>query len=226
MLTLRAQPAIPLTLLILALVAGVRRAEAQVRGIPVYNNGIPSGIGIYGDVGFPDEEAGKGTAYAVSGRAGFGAFGATAILSTFDPDGAGENDVSVGATLNYKIFGAPLTPLSVTLQAGIGYSKPDVGLLPGDEDELRFPIGLGFALMIPNPALAIQPWIAPRVDVVQLSGGGISDTETNLGLGGGVELNLLNGFGVHAAYDRVFIDGGDPSTFGLGAHYAFRIPGL
>ena len=226
MLTLRAQPAIPLTLLILALVAGVRRAEAQVRGIPVYNNGIPSGIGIYGDVGFPDEEAGKGTAYAVSGRAGFGAFGATAILSTFDPDGAGENDVSVGATLNYRVFGAPLTPLSVTLQAGIGYSKPDVGLLPGDEDELRFPIGLGFALMIPNPALAIQPWIAPRVDVVQLSGGGISDTETNLGLGGGVELNLLNGFGVHAAYDRVFIDGGDPSTFGLGAHYAFRIPGL
>ncbi|HZN98663.1 MAG TPA: outer membrane beta-barrel protein [Gemmatimonadales bacterium] len=226
MLTLRAQPAIPLTLLILALVAGVRRAEAQVRGIPVYNNGIPSGIGIYGDVGFPDEEAGKGTAYAVSGRAGFGAFGATAILSTFDPDGSGENDVSVGATLNYKVFGAPLTPLSVTLQAGIGYSKPDVGLLPGDEDELRFPIGLGFALMIPNPALAIQPWIAPRVDVVRLSGGGISDTETNLGLGGGVELNLLNGFGVHAAYDRVFIDGGDPSTFGLGAHYAFRIPGL
>jgi Outer membrane protein beta-barrel domain len=225
-LTLRAQPAIPLTFLILALVAGGRRAEAQVRGIPVYNNGIPSGIGIYGDVGFPDEEAGKGTAYAVSGRAGFGAFGATAILSTFDPDGAGENDVSVGATLNYKIFGAPLTPLSVTLQAGIGYSKPDVGLLPGDEDELRFPIGLGFALMIPNPALAIQPWIAPRVDVVRLSGGGISDTETNLGLGGGVELNLLNGIGVHAAYDRVFIDGGDPSTFGLGAHYAFRIPGL
>jgi hypothetical protein len=114
----------------------------------------------------------------------------------------------------------------VTLQAGIGYSKPDVGLLPGEEDELRFPIGLGFALMIPNPALAIQPWIAPRIDVVRLSGGGISDTETNLGLGGGVELNLLNGFGVQAAYDRVFIDGGDPSTFGLGAHYAFRIPGL
>ncbi len=226
MLTLRPQPAIRLAIVILALAAGGRRAEAQVRGIPVYNNGIPSGIGIYGDVGFPDEEAGKGTAYAVSGRAGFGAFGATAILSTFDPDGAGENDVSVGATLNYKVFGGPLTPLSVTLQAGIGYSKPDVGLLPGDEDELRFPIGAGFALMIPNPVLAIQPWIAPRVDVVRVSGGGISDTETNLGLGGGVELNLLNGFGVHAAYDRVFIDGGDPSTFGLGAHYAFRIPGL
>jgi hypothetical protein len=39
-------------------------------------------------------------------------------------------------------------------------------------------------------------------------------------------LNLLSGFGLHAAYDRVFLDGGDPSIFGLGAHYAFRIPGL
>jgi hypothetical protein len=221
-----AQAAFAIASLTLCLTVGSEMAAAQVRGIPVYNSGIPSGIAIYGDVGFPDQEAGKGTAFAVSGRAGFGPFGATAILSTFNPDGAGDNAVSVGATLNYKLFGGPLIPLSVTLQGGIGYSKPDVGILPGDETELRFPVGLGFALTIPNPVLAIHPWIAPRVDIVRLSGGGLSDTETNFGLGGGVELNLLNGFGVHAAYDRVFLDGGDPSVFGLGAHYAFRIPGL
>lgn len=201
-------------------------AAAQVRGIPVYNNGIPTGIAVYGDVGFSNRDAGKGTAFGVSGRAGFGPFGATAMLATFNPEGAGDNNLSVGATLNYKIFGGPLIPLSVTLQGGIGYSKPDVGILPGDEDELRFPIGLGFALTIPNPALAIHPWLAPRVDVIRVSGGGLSDTETNFGLSGGVELNLLNGLGVHAAYDRVFADGGDPGIFGLGAHYAFRIPGL
>lgn len=221
-----AQCVVALASLILCPMVGRQTAEAQVRGIPVYNNGIPTGIAIYGDVGFPDQEAGKGTAFAVSGRAGFGPFGATAMLSTFNPDGAGDNDLSVGATLNYKIFGGPLIPLSVTLQGGIGYSKPDLGLLPGDENELRFPVGLGFALTIPNPALAIQPWIAPRLDIIRVSGGGLSDTETSFGLGGGVELNLLNGFGVHAAYDRVFMDGGDPSVFGLGAHYAFRIPGL
>lgn len=201
-------------------------AAAQVRGIPVYNNGIPTGIAVYGDVGFSNRDAGKGTAFGVSGRTGFGPFGATAMLATFNPEGAGDNNLSVGATLNYKIFGGPLIPLSVTLQGGIGYSKPDVGILPGDEDELRFPIGLGFALTIPNPALAIHPWLAPRVDVIRVSGGGLSDTETNFGLSGGVELNLLNGLGVHAAYDRVFADGGDPGIFGLGAHYAFRIPGL
>jgi hypothetical protein len=121
------------------------------------------------------------------------------------------------------VFGGPLIPLSVTLQGGIGYSKPETGLLPGQDTELRFPVGLGFALTIPNPALAIRPWIAPRVDIVRSSGNGLSDTQTNFGLGGGLELNMLNGFGLQAAYDRVFTDGGDPSVFGIGAHYAFRI---
>jgi hypothetical protein len=202
-------------------------ANAQVRGIPVYNSGIATGIGIYGDVGFPNEDAGKGTALALSGRGGFGPFGATAILSMFNPDAPGDSKLSVGATLNYKVFGGPLIPLSVTLQGGIGYSKPDIGLLPDlDLSELRFPVGLGFALTIPNPALAIKPWIAPRLDIVRVSGGGTSDTDTNFGIGGGLELNLLSGLGVHAAYDRVFGDGRDPSVFGFGAHYTFRVPGL
>jgi hypothetical protein len=202
-------------------------AAAQVRGIPVYNSGIPSGIAIYGDIGFPNVESGKGRALALSGKAGFGPFGATAMLSTFNPEAPGDSKLSVGGTLNYKIFGGPLIPLSVTLQGGIGYSKPDDGFLPsGEVNEFRFPIGVGFALTIPNPALAVKPWIAPRVDIIRVSGGGLSDTESNFGLGGGLELNLLSGLGFHAAYDRVFMDGGDPSVFGFGAHYAFRIPGL
>lgn len=207
--------------MILAL--GPSRVGAQVRGIPVYNSGVASGIAIYGDVGFPNGDAGKGAAVAVTGRAASGPLGATAILSSFNPDGPAGSSLSVGATLNYKVFGGPLIPLSVTLQGGIGYSKPETGLLPGQDTELRFPVGMGFALTIPNPALAIRPWIAPRVDVVRSSGNGLSDTQTNFGLGGGLELNLLNGFGLQAAYDRVFTDGGDPTVFGIGAHYAFRI---
>jgi hypothetical protein len=221
------QWAVRLVALLVSFGVGVSQVAAQVQGLPVYNNGVPRGIAIYGDIGFPDENAGKGTAYGVSGRFGFGALGATAILSTFDPDGPGSSDVSLGATLNYKIFGGPLVPLSVTLQGGIGYAKPESGLLPGsDATELHFPIGVGFALTIPNPALALQPWIAPRVDIVHASLSGTTDSQTNFGLGAGIELNLLNGFGLQAAYDRVFVDGGDPTVFGLGAHYAFRIPGL
>jgi hypothetical protein len=202
-------------------------AVAQVRGIPVYNVGVPRGIGIYGDVGFPNDEAGGGTAYALTGRAGFGVFGATAILSSYNPEGPGDSDLSVGATLNYRVFGGPLVPLAVTLQAGIGYSKPETGVIDLDASQLRFPVGVGFALTIPNPVLAIKPWLAPRLDIVRNSfETADAETDTNFGLSGGLELNTLGGFGVHASYDAIFADGGTPGVFGVGAHYTFRVPGL
>jgi len=215
-------------LVVLALSIGASPAGAQNPGLPVYNFGVPRGIGLYGDVGFPNDQAGGGTVYGVTGRAGFGPIGATATLSSFNQDGPGGGDVSVGGTLNYKLLGGPLVPLSVTLQGGISYLKLGEGFLPGEEvNAYRFPVGLGFALVIPNPVLAIHPWLAPRVDISYQKAGGRSNTETNFGLSGGLELNLLNGFGVHAAYDRVFAkDVADPATFGVGAHYTFRVPGL
>ena len=211
--------------LLLALAA--TPAAAQVRGIPVYNSGVPRGIGLYGDVGFPNDRAGGGTGYGLTAKAGFGLFGVSAMLSSYDPDGPGGSDVSVGGTLNYRVFGGPLVPLSVTLQGGVGYAKPDAGFLPNDDiTEWHFPVGLGFALTIPNPALAIRPWLAPRVDIVRTSVGGADETDTNFGLSGGLELNLLSGLGLQAAYDAVFVDGGTAGVFGLGAHYSFRVPGL
>ncbi|MGH7498046.1 MAG: outer membrane beta-barrel protein [Gemmatimonadales bacterium] len=207
---------------------------AQVPGLPVYNQGVPRGIGLYGDVGLPDNDAGGGTAYGVTGRAGFGFAGVTATVSTYNPDGPGDGKVSVGATGNLRVFGGPLVPLSVTLQGGVGYHKPDNSFLPGGASikQWRFPVGVGFALTIPNPALAIKPWLAPRLDIVRTSTSNIpgapdgSDTQTHFALSGGIELNLLNGFGLHAAYDRTFGNGTDPSVFGFGAHYVFRVPGL
>lgn len=213
---------------VLALTLGASPARAQNPGLPVYNIGVPRGIGLYGDVGFPNDAAGGGTAYGATARAGFGLFGATATLSSLNSDGPGGSDVSVGGTLNYRLLGGPLVPLSVTLQGGISYAKPGEGLLPGGEvTAYRFPVGVGFALVIPNPVLAIHPWLAPRVDIDYRKTGSASNTETNFGLSGGLELNFLNGFGLHAAYDRVFAkDVADPSTFGIGAHYSFRVPGL
>jgi hypothetical protein len=215
-------------IVILLLALGARPLRAQNPGLPVYNLGVPRGIGLYGDVGFPNDAAGGGTAYGATVRAGFGPIGATATLSALNPDGPAGSDVSVGGTLNYKLLGGPLVPLSVTLQAGVSYAKPGESLLPGNEvTAYHFPIGIGFALVIPNPVLAIHPWLAPRVDIATTKIGGSSTTDTNFGLSGGLEFNLLNGFGIQAAYDRVFAkDIEDPSTFGVGAHYTFRVPGL
>jgi hypothetical protein len=215
-------------LVVLALGLAASPARAQNPGLPVYNIGVPRGIGIYGDVAFPNDVAGGGTAYGVTGRAGLGLFGATATLSSLNPDGPGGSDLSVGGTLNYRLLGGPLVPLSVTLQGGVSYAKPGEGFLPGQEvTAYRFPVGVGFALVVPNPVLAIVPWLAPRVDIDYRKAGSSSNTDTNFGLSGGLEFNFLNGFGVHAAYDRVFAkDVADPSTFGIGAHYSFRLPGL
>jgi hypothetical protein len=216
----------------LALTLGAGPLRAQNPGLPVYNIGVPRGIGIYGDVGFPNAAAGKGTAYGATARAGFGPIGATATLSSYNPAGAGGGDVSVGGTLNYKLLGGPLVPLSVTLQGGVSYVKSSQGslLTPAggtDANVYHVPIGVGFALVIPNPVLAIHPWLAPRLDISHATQSGASNTETNFGLSGGLELNLLNGFGIQAAYDRVFAkDVADPATFGIGAHYTFRAPGL
>jgi hypothetical protein len=119
-------------------------------------------------------------------------------------------------------------PLAVTLQGGIGYSKPETGgVIDLEASQLRFPVGVGFALTIPNPVLAIKPWLAPRLDIVRNSfENADAETDTNFGLSGGLELNTLGGFGVHASYDAIFADGGTPGVFGVGAHYTFRVPGL
>jgi hypothetical protein len=213
---------------VLALTLGASPLRAQNPGLPVYNFGVPRGIGVYGDVAFPNDAAGGGTVYGITGRAGLGPVGVTATLSSFNADGPGGSDVSVGGTLNYKLLGGPLVPLSVTLQGGISYFKPGEGFLPGVETTAyHLPFGLGFALVIPNPVLSIHPWLAPRVDISHQTSDAGSNTDTNFGLSGGLELNFLNGFGVHAAYDRVFAkDLTDPSTFGVGVHYTFRVPGL
>ena len=235
-------------LVILALVAAAAPAGAQNPGLPVYNIGVPRGIGLYGDVGFPNDAAGGGTVFGATGRAGFGPLGVTATLSSYDSDTPGAGDIAVGGTLNYKLLGGPLVPLSVTLQAGASYvkaaSESDIIALPADASgqalfvpkpllpgetlhAYHFPIGIGFALVIPNPVLSIHPWLAPRVDISRLSTESDAETSTNFGLSGGIELNLLNGFGVQAAYDRVFSDASDdPTTFGIGVHYTFRVPGL
>jgi hypothetical protein len=212
--------------LALALTLGVASAaSAQALGLPVYNSGVPSGLGVYGDVAFPNDAAGNGYALGATGRLGVSRVGVTATIASFNPSGPDNTLTTFGATGNYKLLGGPLIPFSATLQGGVGYGKVGDGL--GSAKIWHFPIGLGIGLTIPNPALAIKPWIAPRIDITQTSiSGGSSDTDSHFGVSAGVELNFLNGFGLHAAYDRVFASGQDPGIFAVGAHYGFRIPGL
>jgi opacity protein-like surface antigen len=209
--------------------AFVPTASAQVLGLPVYNSGVPHGVGIYGNVGFPNADYGKGTAFGATGRVGLGFIGASATIATYNPQGAGPSITSVGGTADIKVFGGPLVPLSVTLQGGLGYWKTTIAGPAGvlvDEKTFHAPVGLGIALSIPNPVLAIKPWIAPRLDIVHTSIPGASNTDTHFGISGGVEFNLLSGIGAQLAYDWMKNGSVKPGVFEAGLHYTIRVPGL
>lgn len=213
-----------LTLAVVAAAGLSGGLSAQVFGMPVRNAGVGTGIGIAGDVGFPNGDAGKGIAFAATGMVGLGPLGVTGSVGSFNPKGPGSSLSSVGVTGNLKIFGGPLVPLSVTAQAGAAYGKAD------DVKYLHVPVGIGVALTIPNPVFSIKPWIAPRLDVVRttvpaltltsLSGGGGSSTDKNFGISGGVDLGFLSGLSIRVMYDRVSADDGvHPGVFSVGAGF-------
>ena len=217
-----------LSALLVTTVAG--SLGAQVRGIPVYNSGVAGGLALAAEFGVPNNASGGGIAYGASARMGLGIIGVSAMAIRSDPSGAGGSSVGVGATLDYKLFGGPLIPLSVTLQGGAGYSRNAFIAQPSGSTShvtnLRIPIGVGIAMSLPNPVLAIKPWIAPRVDIVRSSVEGTSATSTAFAISGGVEFNLLSGLGLHTGYDWSRRDGVTYGTCGVGVHYALRVPGL
>ena len=210
-------------LLTVALLGLVLRAEAQVvavTGLPVRNAGITTGLSLGAEVGLPDADYGKGTAFGARGAVGMGPIGVSAVISSWKPKG-GKSATAIGGYAALKVFGGPLIPLSVTLQGGAEYAK-----LSGVK-RLHLPVGLGIALKIPNPALAIKPWIAPRLDISRLSTVVSSNTDTHFGISGGVDFSLLGGIGFGVAYDRVWAGKGvSPSVFSAGVNYTIKVPGL
>ncbi len=208
-------------LAVLAGIIGVPSfASAQVAGLPVRNAGVGTGIGIAADVGFPNGDYGKGTAFGGTGFVGLGPLGVTASVSRWNPGGDGDAVTSLGGTLNLKVFGGPLIPLSLTLQGGIGRTRTS-DIEGASITTMHFPIGLGVGVTIPNPAFSIKPWAAPRIDVVHQSGEGLlGGTRAKFGISGGVDVGFLSGISIRAMYDRVSAGGGlHPAVLSLGAGF-------
>lgn len=195
-----------------ALLAG-STASAQVKGLPVINSGIRSGIGIAGDVGFADSDYGKGTTFGATGILGAGIFGATATVASYDPTGNGGKISSYGGTLNLRVIGVPLAPISLTFQTGYGYWKI------ADQGFHHVPVGLGLAFRIPTPAFSLTPWIAPRADIQHAS-----ETRSKFAVSAGVDLGFVFGLGARVTYDWVNESNGvRPGIWGIGAHWMFGL---
>jgi hypothetical protein len=188
-------------------------ASAQVRGLPVVNNGAASGVGIGAEIGLPNDEAGGGTTLGASAGLGMGPLGLTAAVSRSTPDN-GATVWSQGAALSLRLFGGPLVPFRVTLQGGAAIW--DEGAIDG----LHVPLSVGFAATIPNPLFAIRPWIAPRIDLVRTELNGVSDgTVSEFGISGGIELGFITGLAIRVAYDRILTDD-SPSILSFGVGFA------
>ncbi|HSE27081.1 MAG TPA: outer membrane beta-barrel protein [Gemmatimonadales bacterium] len=206
-----------------ALALAAAPAAAQVPGLPVFNSGVTRGVMGAVDVGFPNDDAGGGTTFAGTVSYGASRFMLTGTIASWNPD-AGDGTVAFGGTGSLHLIGGPLSPLSVTLQAGVASWSQDVG--PEDASFLHVPVGVGVGLVIPSPAVSLKPWIAPRLDLAKTDLLPNDDWESSFGLSAGLDVAFIGGFGLRAAYDRVYADDADPSVFSLGLNYLFSMPGL
>lgn len=184
---------------------------AQARGLPVVNSGFGARGGMAADIGLGNDAAGTGTTLGASASAGAGFIGVSATVSRGTAD---DNTVwSQGVAVSMRLFGGPLIPFRVTLQAGAGRWSQ------GIVETVRLPLSLGLAAVIPNPAFAIRPWLAPRIDYQSTTFENSDVSSTDFGISGGIELGFLNGLTIRSAYDRLLVDD-RPGIFSLGLGYS------
>jgi len=186
-------------------------AAGQVLGLPVINNGVVTGIKVSADVGFSSAEyfSGGGTAIGARVSVGVGFVGVSAAVSRFTPKN-GDAVFAPGASATWRLIGGPLVPFRITLQGGA--SRWTIA----GTDYVHVPLSIGLSATIPNPAFAIKPWIAPRIDIL----GDQVNTKAHFGISGGIDLAFLSGISVRAAYDRVSPGGSHQSIFSLGLGFA------
>jgi hypothetical protein len=187
-----------------ALTAAAPRAEAQLIGIPNYP--VETGTAIHVQADYAKPESG-GSAYGVMGGVGFSRWGLQAAVGGVDA--GGNSEVSYGAAVGMRLFGGGLNPLSVGAQVGAS--------------QVNFPIAGKTTVIWPGAYIKFSPPLFPIKPFgqayYQTGNGGVKDEVRFMA---GANLSLLLGFGFHAAYDW----GDSGHTWGVGAHFTFRLPGV
>ena len=191
---------VPLIAILLA--AGAREAQSQLRGFPLYAVQVPRGVTIGGDVAFPNGDECPGTCAGGSGSVGYGRVGVSASVATS----------GFGGLVTISLLRAELSPFTLVVQGGAA------GTTNGD---FQAPFGTGFSVWIPTPVVSLQPWLGFRGQYMNPGNGWEGDGAVHAGFSAGLSVTLLNGLGVRAAYDRMFLTGNDLSTFGVGVFFSF-----
>jgi hypothetical protein len=191
----------------------------QALGMPNWSNPKGgTGIIISGDVGIPNEDLGKGTAYGARGSFGFGAITLTAGIASWKPSGLSDSYTSLGGQGAFRVIGGSLMPLALSIQV----DAARVGEANGDPALTRLGLGGAVSVNVPTPGLSIEPYLAVNNRWYNFSDG--SSTESNIAwtLGANVGFGML---GLHVAYDSENFGGGTTGgIWGIGAHFAIKAP--
>jgi hypothetical protein len=190
-------------LLAILLAAGAPRAGAQVRGFPVYAVQVPHGITLGADVAFPSDDYCPGACAGGSAAVGLGRVGISAAVATS----------GLGGMVTLTLLGGGHSPFGLVLQGGAAGTT--------DGGVFQAPFGTGFSVWIPTPVVSLQPWVGFRGQYMSPGDGWDGSGAVHAGFSAGLAITLLNGPGVRAAYDRIFLAGNDLSTFGVGVFFSF-----
>ena len=222
----------------LAFAVTASSSVAQLVGNPVYAPVGAGGLTLAADLGRGMNDAsGETTFFGGRAEVGLPLIRIGAGVGIYDPNVAGaDKEVTWAGNAALQVFGGPLVPVSISLQAGVGYLKTSgTGGVGSDETTLNVPVGLALAVNIPTPGFSIDLWVAPRLQITRTSNG-TSDTDVNFAASAGVNLGLPIGLGVHVALDYLVVSAPpasplsssdfSPVRFGVGVHYTISIPGL
>jgi hypothetical protein len=182
-------------------------ALAQLPGIPYYPTPTGTGVSAAADYGNPE---GPGSAVAVTGGLGVSRLGFTASVGRLSPGGNVDAEVMIGGTAALHLVGGGLNPLSIGAQVG---ASSIASFTPGGSRTTAIMPALQVRLS--PPLFPLKPF---AVGYYVLG----DNVEEEVGVTVGANFNLLLGLGLHAAYD--WRDSG--TSWGVGAHFNFRLPGL
>jgi hypothetical protein len=195
---------------------------AQWQGMPAWNNPKGgTGVTINGDLGLPNSDAGKGTAFGARGTLGLANISLTAGITSWKPKGASASTTSVGGVAQFRVIGGSLIPIALNIQLGASTASAiNSGpvLSPKTTNALA---GAGLSVNLPTPGLSIEPYLSISNRWHKPSGG---STESNIGwvIGANVGFGML---GLHLAYDSEKLDNGATAgVIGIGAHIALKAP--
>jgi len=196
-------------------------AVAQWAGMPAWNNPKGgTGVTINGDLGFPNNNGGKGTAFGARATLGLANISLTAGVSSWKPSGFSNSTTSVGGTAQFKVIGGSLIPVALNIQLGAGTASAVTSGTATQSKLTMLLAGAGISVNVPTPGINIEPYLSVSNRWVKPSG---LSTESNIGwvLGANVGLGML---GLHVAYDSQKLGGATRGIIGIGAHVALKAP--